>query len=46
MEPPEGVICGENVPRENDNEEFWENYARAKAAYIKSLERKEANQNG
>lgn len=45
MKPPEGVLSGENVPRENDNEEFLENYARAKREYVKSLERR-ADNNG
>jgi len=43
QKPPEGVLCGQSIPRENEVDEFTENYAKAKERYIRSLERMEDN---
>lgn len=41
--PPEGVLSGQSIPRENEKGEALENYAKAKEQYIRSLERMEDN---
>jgi len=46
QKPPEGVISGQSIPRENEATEFEELYLKAKARYVKSLVRREENTNG
>lgn len=37
-EPPKGVIAGENVPRENDAEDYERIYEELKEARLRELE--------
>jgi len=46
QKPPEGVISGNSIPRENEATESEGLYLKAKERYIKSLERREEKTNG